>query len=331
MDWRPISADLHITEPPNCYVDHIDPAWRERAPRIVHKEGMGDIYLVDGMRTPVPMGLVAAAGVAPKDIRIGGARFDDLHRSGWDPSARLADQDRDGVGAEIIYPTVGMLICNHPDADYKKACFDAYNRWLQGYVSHDPQRLIGLGQTCIRTIEEGIADLEQIKAMGFRGVMMPGNPGEKDYDDPAYDPFWEAAIALDLPLSFHILTSSADSGLVKPRGPKINGFLSIIRGCQDIMGMPVYSGVRPSVTRSSGWSVSKPMPAGHPTSCTGMDHAYKRHRYWMKGKELQRLPSEYFRDHIALDLSRTTGRRSSSPTSWARNSSCGPTTSRTAI
>jgi predicted TIM-barrel fold metal-dependent hydrolase len=31
-----------------------------------------------------------------------------------------------------------------------------------------------------------------------------------------------------------------------------------------------------------------------------MDHAYKRHRYWMKGKELQRLPSEYFRKHIAL-------------------------------
>ena len=33
MDWRPISADSHITEPPNCYVDNIDPAWREKAPR----------------------------------------------------------------------------------------------------------------------------------------------------------------------------------------------------------------------------------------------------------------------------------------------------------
>jgi predicted TIM-barrel fold metal-dependent hydrolase len=31
-----------------------------------------------------------------------------------------------------------------------------------------------------------------------------------------------------------------------------------------------------------------------------MDHAYKRHRYWMKGMELARLPSEYFRDHISL-------------------------------
>ena len=99
-----------------------------------------------------PMGLIAAAGVDPKDIRIGGARFDDLHRGGWDPTERLADQDKDGVAAEIIYPTVGMLICNHPDLDYKKACFDAYNRWLQTTVSHDPDRLIGIGQTaCARS------------------------------------------------------------------------------------------------------------------------------------------------------------------------------------
>jgi hypothetical protein len=119
---------------PGCYIDNIDPAWREKAPHVVNKDGMGDIYVVDGMKTPVPMGLIAAAGVAPKDIRIGGAKFDDLHRGGWDPRHPAADQDKDGVAAEVIYPTVGMLICNHPDFDYKKACFDAYNRWLKGLL-----------------------------------------------------------------------------------------------------------------------------------------------------------------------------------------------------
>ena len=42
----------------------------------------------------------------------------------------MADQDRDGVAAEVIYPTVGMMLCNHQDYDYKKACFDAYNLWI---------------------------------------------------------------------------------------------------------------------------------------------------------------------------------------------------------
>ena len=299
MDWRPISADSHITEPPGCYRDHIDPAFRDRAPHVVRHDSMGDIYLVDGMKTPVPMGLIAAAGVAPQDIRIGGARFEDLHRSGWDPSTRLEDQDRDGVAAEIIYPTVGMLICNHPDFDFKKACFDAYNRWLQAYCSHAPDRLVGMGQTALRSVKEGIEDLERIKAMGFRGVMMPGNPAEKDYDDPIYDPVWEAAVALELPLSWHILTTSGDNSHSKPRGPKINGFLSIIRGCQDIMGMLVFSGVferHPKlrvvcVEADAGWA---------PHFMYRMDHAYKRHRFWMKGQDLARLPSEYFRDHITL-------------------------------
>lgn len=298
MDLRPISADSHITEPPDCYRAHIDPAWRERAPHIVRKPDLGDTYVVDGMKTPIPMGLIAAAGVAPKDIRTGGAHFEDLHRGGWDPAARMADQDRDGVAAEIIYPTVGMLLCNHADLDYKRACFDAYNRWLQGYVGHAPDRLIGMGQTALRTVKEGVADFERIKAMGFKGVMMPGNPGEKDYDDPSYDALWEAAVALDLPLSFHILTSTS-STIDQHRGPKINGFLSIIRGCQDILGMLVFSGVferHPKlkvvcVEADAGWA---------PHYMYRMDHAYKRHRYWMKGKELQRLPSEYFRENIYL-------------------------------
>ena len=117
-----ISADSHITEAPNTYIDFIDPAYRDRAPRMVDMgEAVGDVFVIDGMKRPIPMGLVAAAGKPPEEIRVSGVHFAELHRSGWDPQARLADQDRDGVAAEIIYPTVGMQLCNHPDAAYKKA------------------------------------------------------------------------------------------------------------------------------------------------------------------------------------------------------------------
>jgi hypothetical protein len=64
------------------------------------------------------MGLVAAAGKPAEELRVSGVSFDELHRSGWDPNYRIADQQRDGVAAEVIYPTEGMMICNHPDADF---------------------------------------------------------------------------------------------------------------------------------------------------------------------------------------------------------------------
>ena len=143
----------------------------------------------------------------------------------------------------------------------------------------------------MRSPEEGIADLKRIKDLGLRGVMMPGNPVVEDYDSPVYDAFWDAAMDLELPLSFHILTTRESSPV---RGPKMNGFLAVIRGCQDIMGTLVLGGVferHPDlrvvcVEADAGWV---------PHFMYRMDHAFKRHRNWLPpGQTLTKLPSEYF-------------------------------------
>jgi uncharacterized protein len=186
------------------------------------------------------------------------------------------------------------VLCNHRDFDYKHACFQAYNRWIAEYCATHPDRLLGCGQTAMRTPEEGIADLRQIKALGLRGVMMPGLPAVEDYDSPVYDPFWEAAIEVGLPLAFHILTTRG----ARTRGPAMSQFLSTVRGCQDIMAMLVLGGVferHPDlrvvcVEADAGWA---------PHFMYRMDHAYKRHRFWLPpGQQLSRLPSEYFADNI---------------------------------
>ena len=290
-----ISADSHITEHPDTYVANIDAKWRDRAPRMVDGGDKGDLFVIDGMDRPIAMGLVAAAGKPPEELTEAGVRFDELHRSGWDPSARLADQDRDGVSAEIIYPTVGMMLCNHKDFAYKDACFAAYNRWIAGYCETDKARLLGCGQTAATDPASTVADLHAIKALGLPGVMMSGNPGtEEDFDSAAWNPVWEAAIELNMPLSFHILTTRN----TRVRGPRLNSFLSIIRGNQDIMGTLIFGGVferYPAlkvvcVEADAGWV---------PHYLYRMDHAYKRHRNWLgKGVTLSRLPSEYFSEHI---------------------------------
>ncbi len=207
---KPISADSHITEPPNCYVDFIDPKFSDRAP----------LHQVDSRVSATP----SSSRACPPRCRSACSRPPARSRprsprtaspsttsgaSGWDPKYRAADQDLDGVAAEMIYPTVGMLLCNHPDFDYKKACFDAYNRWLAEYCAEAPDRLFGLAQVSMRTPEEGVAELKAVQAMGFKGVMMPGDPAVEDYDCKLYDPVWATAVELGLPLSFHILTTQA--------------------------------------------------------------------------------------------------------------------------
>jgi predicted TIM-barrel fold metal-dependent hydrolase len=296
-----ISADSHVTEPPDTYVDRIDAAYRDRAPRLHHDRTLGDVMLIDNGQSLVPYWLVAAAGRPTDEVRLDSGRtFDELHRGGWDPAARLGDQDADGVAAEVIYPSVGMLLCNHPDVDYQSACFNAYNRWIAEFCAHAPQRLVGLGQTALRSPEEGIRDLEAIKALGLRGVMLPGIPPQHDYDHAMYDDFWEAVVDLGLPPSFHILTSRSDTPFAPHiRGPKLNNFMAIIRGNQDIVGTLIFGAVferHPRlrvvcVEADAGWA---------PHYMYRSDHAYDRHRNWLTAGELSKRPSEYFREHVYL-------------------------------
>ena len=301
MTLLAISADSHVTEPGDCYVDRIDPRFRDRAPVAATHDTMGAVMVVDNGLTTIPYGMVAAAGRPPE--RIGPFEhvpWEELHQGGWDPTARVAEQERDGVAAEVLYPSVGMLLCNLPDADYKKACFDAYNLWLAEFQSHDPSRLIGVGQTALRSVEEGVDDLERIAGLGLRGAMLPGFAAchaDGDYDDPRWDPLWRAAVELGLPLSFHILTASEQLGGSGFRGPKMNSFLGIIRGCQDIIGTLVFGRVfdrHPDlrvvcVEADAGWVAHWMYRA---------DHAVARHRNWLGSGDLARRPSEYLRSNV---------------------------------
>jgi predicted TIM-barrel fold metal-dependent hydrolase len=305
-DLRAISADSHITEPANCYVDFIEKEYRERAPHMVpdpRPGESGDVFIIEGFSEPLALGLVAAAGKDPKTLKIGGTAFSELHRGGWDPKARIEDQERDGILAEMIYPTIGMMLCGHPDKDYKQACMQAYNRWLQEYVSAAPERLHGLGMTAVRSVAEAIEDFRRIKEMGFKGVMLPGSPGTaEDYDDESFDPLWRAAVELALPISFHILTGSRGTNALSEgarmhRGPRIAAWQAVIRGCQDIIGMFIFGRVferHPKlklvcVEADAGWA---------PHFMYRMDHVYKRHRAWLKCDEMAKLPSEYFRENV---------------------------------
>ena len=98
--------------------------------------------------------------------------------------------------------------------------------------------------------------------------MLPGIPPEKDYDHPMYDELWDAIVDLGLPPSFHILTSRSDTpGADHVRGPKLNSFMSIVRGNQDIIGTLIFGAVfeRHPDLRSCA---SRPTRAGRRTGCT---------------------------------------------------------------
>jgi len=211
---RIISSDSHFVEPPKMWAERLDRRFRDRAPRAVRLEGKPSEYFVCEDLAPAPIAAFFSAGVPaaemPEFMRRG---FDDAPKAVHDPAERIRDQDRDGVGAEVIYTSMGMPLFGLADAEFRAACFRAFNDWATDYCSYDLKRLIPLGLITLEDIRAAIAELTRIKSRGMAGAMIWGEaPADRPYSHPDYDPFWAAAQDLEMPLSLHILTGAKGTG-----------------------------------------------------------------------------------------------------------------------
>jgi predicted TIM-barrel fold metal-dependent hydrolase len=79
-----------------------------------------------------------------------------------------------------------------------------YNAWLADFVSVQPERHIGLVQLPIWDIEASVKELEWARAAGLRGVNLPyTRTYMSSYNNPEWEPFWDACEDLELSLCHH--------------------------------------------------------------------------------------------------------------------------------
>jgi predicted TIM-barrel fold metal-dependent hydrolase len=288
-EYRVISADSHVREPGDLWQNYLEPAFRERAPHLVSKEE-GDYWVCDG-RPPFPVRSANPPGAPIRRTSTVGRYADNLP-GGWDPHARVADMARDGVDAEVLYPTVAMDFYQLPDLPYVYACFRAYNRWLADYCKAYPGRLKGIGVTSVEDLDAAIADLQQIRELDLVGVGLGIQINEdRDYDDPRYDPFWAAAQDLGLPVSFHTLTGKGNQ-LTRP-GVDYAGMPHWI---QRTIGLLIFGGVFArfsdlkvvSVESDIGWI---------PNWLERADHTARRSAAYREDPSGP-LPGDCFRRHV---------------------------------
>ena len=206
---RVISADSHMTEPPDLWTTRLDRRFQDRAPRVVHKpDKPGHFFTAPGI-TPFPVAggfSTGRSGEALKEHLKSG--YEAARPSGWDPVERLKDQDLDGVAAEVIYTTLGLALFQLTDVDLQQACFGVYNDWVAEFRSHSPKRLHPVAMISLEDIPAAVAELQRAARLGLKGGMIWGAPpADRPYHSPLYDPFWAAAQDLQLPISLHVVTS----------------------------------------------------------------------------------------------------------------------------
>ena len=124
---------------------------------------------------------------------------------------RLTDMDRLGIDIQVMSPNPGQYFYAAP-IECTRASATEINDALAQAVSREPSRLMALGTVPMQDPAEAIAEMRRCsKALGFRGIEIGTNVAGRDYDDPAFAPFFQAAEELGMLLFMHPM------GFTEPR------------------------------------------------------------------------------------------------------------------
>lgn len=152
------------------------------------------------------------------------AGFNDQFRyadfpEGWEPSARLKAQDRDGVEAEVLYASPSRFFYSLTDAPFQRSVLRSYALWLHDFCSAAPERLIGVPLLTILDMEKTVQDIHEYRKLGFKVVQLPTGIKDSGYYDPVYEPMWRAAAETGLILTVH---TTSTQGVPRPHfeGPR---------------------------------------------------------------------------------------------------------------
>ncbi len=309
-DWF-IDADTHITEPGDVWTSRLPQKFQDAAPRMVRRDDGFDMWQFGGADRRIPVGATAVAGW-PEPFPSIPKNIDECPAAAYDAKARLAYMDEIGAWAMALYPNIGgfgsetFLGLNDPEL--MLACVRAYNDWLIEWIAPDPRRFIPVMATPFWDVAATVAEIERCRQMGHKAILFTSAPqdfGMPFIGDPHWNPVWDAAQDVGLPISLHIGSGDFQDQLMNPErfaahgiGPTtVSGSMSILltNGIQ-LMDVAM-SGILPrnprlrivSVESGIGWL---------PFVKEALDHGFDYANVATERPEFTKHPSEYLREQV---------------------------------
>ena len=293
---RVISADSHMTEPGDLWVERLDRKFRDDAPRVIKNDkpsGAPYIFVGPGIH-PLTVAGVFAAGRSGNELREHMKHgYEAARPSGWDPVERLKDQDLDGVLAEVLYSSLGIVLLNMKEPELQMACLRVYNDWLAEFCAHSPNRLIGIGLYPLTALPD-VSEIERCAKKGLKGILiLATNDNDLPYSDERFDPLWRAASASGMPISLHKpLVSGMSLTPAMPTAADLQ--IHVIHVVEQCITRLVYGGVFErfpklqvvSAENDVGWI---------PNWVHRLDHVHSK---VANARQLPLKPSEYVRRNV---------------------------------
>jgi len=191
--YNVIDADGHVLEPLDLWDTYIDPAFRDRAPRLfVDADGKERLRVESKvLGSPKGLGLIGAIGARQGTVS--------------DVTMKYVEGRRGGFDAAFLYPSLGLFSGAIQDPDLAAAVCRAYNRWLADYCRPYPDRLFGVAMLPMQSIELAIEEMRYArKELGMRAGFLRPNPyNGRMLHHPDYGRFWAEVEELDFAIGLH--------------------------------------------------------------------------------------------------------------------------------
>ena len=121
------------------------------------------------------------------------------------PASRwLQFLDELGVHTTVLYPTGGLGLGLVQNPEWSCVLARAYNSWLADRFINVSPRLKGVALLPVHEPFEAAKELERAKSLGHVAGLLPAVTSlHKGYGHSDFDPIYEAAERLDMPLTIH--------------------------------------------------------------------------------------------------------------------------------
>ena len=133
-----------------------------------------------------------------------------------EPGPRLEAMDELGIDYALMFPTLASLVEERlkDDPEMTHDVIHALNQWMHETWSFNyKDRIFATPVVTLPIVDRALEELEWCLDHGARTVLVrpapvPGFRGTRSFGLPEFDPFWQACIKADIPVSMH----ASDSG-----------------------------------------------------------------------------------------------------------------------
>jgi predicted TIM-barrel fold metal-dependent hydrolase len=235
-----VSSDSHAGVPKELWPEYLEQEFHHLLPKLREDNEVYPraIYVLSAQRATKGLDEVQEA-----------------HRTAWhglhDPVLRLADMDREGVTAELIYHgdfRLGDMFHNTTNNKYPLEAWAAgaraWNRWAADAFGFAMERFLVTGAIGPCTdMEQTLRDLDWIADRSFTGTYLPGYMTRPDMPplwDAYWDPFWSKCTERGIALVVHA-GYGTEQGIVFPQLQKILDDVAKVAGSTDLDALFAHS------------------------------------------------------------------------------------------